>query len=183
MLKIHLRGFISILLSFAFFVVVFTGLVLWLSHAPETFGIGKGVWKQCHIFTSFLMLLTGLLHFWLNWPVYWGYLWQRSTASLNQKREMVLALVVTAIVVGVASLGGHGGGDRLFRMSLQTIAEKSGKSVDQIVSTLKKEGIAVHDPGDSVLEIAQHNGTAPDAVLGVLHRTMPEAIASVQGGH
>jgi hypothetical protein len=51
----------------------------------------------------------------------------------------------------------------------------------RIVSSLKKEGIAVHDPDDSTLEIAQHNGTAPDAVLGVLHRTVPDTMASVQG--
>jgi hypothetical protein len=183
MLKIHFRGFISILLSLAFLVVVFTGLILWLSHAPETFGLGKGVWKHCHIFVSLLMLLAGLLHFWLNWSVYWSYLWQQSSRRLNQRRELVLALAITAAVVCMASLGGHGDMGRLFGMSLREIAEKSGKPVDQMVSSLKKEGIAVHDPGDSVLEIAQHNGSVPDAVLDALHRAMPEAMASVRGEH
>jgi hypothetical protein len=171
------------LLSLAFLTVASTGIVLWLSHAPETFGIGKGVWKHCHIFVSLLMLLTGVLHLWLNWSVYWGYLWQHSAGRLNQKRELVLALTVIVAVICVASFGGHGDRGRLFGMSLQTIAEKSGKPIDQMISHLKKEGIAVHDPADSILEIAQHNGTAPDAVLGALHRAMPEAMTSVQGGH
>jgi len=183
MLRIHFRGFISILLSLAFLVAVATGIVLWLSHSPETFGIGKGVWKHCHIFVSLLMLLAGVLHFWLNWLVYWGYLWQQSAGRLNQKRELALALTVIVAVIFAASFGGHGDRGRLFGMSLQTIAEKSGKPVDQMISHLKKEGIAIHDPADSVLEIAQHNGTGPDTVLGALHRTMPEAMAAVQGGH
>ena len=50
MAKFHFRGFISLLLSISFLVVVFTGLVLWLSHSPQTFGIGKGAWKHAHIF-------------------------------------------------------------------------------------------------------------------------------------
>jgi hypothetical protein len=183
MLKFHFRGFISILLSLAFVVVVATGLVLWLAHSPETFGIGKGVWKHCHIFASLLMLIAGLLHFWLNWSVYWSYLWQQGARRLNQKWELLGALAIVAAVVGLASLGGHGDMGRMLRMNLQEIAEKSGNPLDRVVSTLKDKGIAVHDPSDSVVEIAQHNGVAPDVVVGVLHHEMPEAMGRFRGGH
>ena len=33
----------------------------------------------------------------------------------------------------------------------------------------------------SILPMARHNGTAPDAVLGALHRAMPETTSSVRG--
>jgi hypothetical protein len=183
MVRFHFRAFVSLLLSIAFLIAVATGLVLWLAHAPQTFGIGKGVWKHVHIYASLLMLVASILHFWLNWSVYWSYLWRRAAGRLNQKKELALALAVTAAIVCMASLGGHGDMERLASMSLQKIAEKSGKPVEQMISVLKNEGIAVHDPADSVLEIAQHNGSGPGAVLGVLHREMPEAMASVREGH
>jgi hypothetical protein len=71
MSRFHFRGFVSILLSLAFLVAAATGLVLWLAHAPQTLGIGKGVWKQTHIYVSLSMLAAGVLHLCLNWSVYW----------------------------------------------------------------------------------------------------------------
>ena len=35
----------------------------------------------------------------------------------------------------------------------------------------------------SILPMARHNGTAPDMVLGALHRAMPEAMTSIRGEH
>jgi hypothetical protein len=183
MVRFHFRGFVSILLSVAFLIAVATGLVLWLAHAPQTLGIGKGVWKHTHIYVSLLMLTAAVIHLWLNWPVYWGYLWQRTAGRLNQKWELASALGVTAVIVCAALLGGHGDMDRFVSMSLREIAEKADKPVEQMISVLKKEGIAVHDPADSVREIAQHNWTGPGAVLTILHREMPGAMPSVPGGH
>jgi hypothetical protein len=183
MFTIRFRGFISILLSLAFLLVVLTGLVLWLSHAPETFGLGKGVWKHGHIFLSLLMLLAGILHFWLNWSVYWRYFRSTSAGRAWRVQELALALAITALVVCMASLGGQGDMGRLFGMALREVAANSDQPVDRLVATLKEEGIAVHDPGDSILEIAQHNGTAPDAVLGALRRALPDAMRPLRGPH
>jgi hypothetical protein len=182
--KFQFRGFISILLSLAFVIVVVTGLVLWLSHSPQTFGIGKGVWKHTHIFLSLLMLIAGAIHFWLNWPVFCSYLWQKATGRLNQKRELALAVAIVALIT-IPGLFHDGPGDlqRLGAMNLQQVAQRSGKPVDQIVSVLKQEGIDVHNPADSLLEIAQHNNSAPDALLAVLYRTMPEAMPPMRGEH
>jgi hypothetical protein len=33
----------------------------------------------------------------------------------------------------------------------------------------------------SILPMARHNGTAPDMVLGILHRAMSETASSIQG--
>jgi hypothetical protein len=55
-------------------------------------------------------------------------------------------------------------------MNLPQIAQISGKSVDELVAILKKEGIAVHEPKDSLREIAEHNEVPPQEVSSVLMR-------------
>jgi hypothetical protein len=169
--KFNLRGFTSLLLSFAFLVVFFTGLVLWLAHSPQTFGIGKNVWKHTHIWASLLMSAAAILHFVLNWSVYWGYLWQKTAARLNQKWELALALGIVVAIVGTAAF--HPSGEMMQRfaaMNLSEIAKMSGQPVEEIVAILKKEGIEVHDPADSLREIAEHNQVPPQAVVTIVQR-------------
>jgi hypothetical protein len=174
MSKFSLRGFTSLLLSISFLLVLTSGLVLWLAHSPQTFGIGKGAWKHAHIFVSLLMASAAILHLVLNWSVFWGYLWQRTPGRLNLKRELALAVVVVVVIVSAASLGGHGDMmQRLGAMSLQQVAEMSGQPVGQIVSALKKEGIHVDDPADSLTKIAQHNEVPPQKVCAIVQRQMP----------
>ena len=177
MSKFNMRGFASLLLSFSFSVVLATGLVLWLAHSPQTFGIGKEIWKHTHIFASLLMAAAAILHFILNWSVYWSYLWQKASGRLNQKREFALALAITVAIVATAAF--HPSDDRMQRfaaMSLPQIAKMSGQSVEQLVAILKKEGVAVHDPADSLREIAEHNKVPPQAVGAILLREL-------HGGH
>jgi hypothetical protein len=170
MSKFNLRGFASLLLSFAFPLVLVTGLVLWLSHSPQTFGIEKGVWKHTHIWASLLMSAAAILHFVLNWSVYVGYLWQRATSRVNRKWELALALAITIAVVATSAV--HGPGDipmeRLLVMNLPQIAKLSGRSVDDMVADLKKQGIEVHDPADSLQEIATHNKVAPTKLMPIV---------------
>lgn len=173
MFKLQLRGFISILLSLAFFIVVITGLVLWLSHSPQTFGIGKGVWKHTHIFMSLIMLISGVLHLWLNWSCYWHYLWNSATRRLNQKRELIAALAIVALVLGTAAIDNHGGMGPFGAMSLQDIAKRAGKPVEDIVAMLEKEGIEVRNSADSLMEIAKQNESPPERILSVLHEELP----------
>jgi hypothetical protein len=173
MSKFNMRGFTSLLLSFSLLVVFATGLVLWLAHSPQTFGIGKDVWKHVHIWTSLLMSVTAILHLVLNWSVYWSYLWQRAAARLNQKWELALALGITVAIVGTAAL--HPSDDMLKRfaaMNLPQIAQMSNQSVDELVAVLKKEGIDVHDPADSLREIAEHNEIPVQKVAMLLQPKM-----------
>jgi hypothetical protein len=173
MSRFNLRGFSSLLLSFSFVVVLATGLVLWLAHSPQTFGVGKAAWKHTHIWMSLLMAAAAILHFVLNWSVYWGYLWRKATARPNLKLEFALALAITVAIVGTAAF--HPSDDmmqRFARMNLPQVAEMSGKTVDELVAILKKEGIAVHEPKDTLREIAEHNKVPPQAVSTVLMRQM-----------
>jgi hypothetical protein len=169
MSKFSMRSFASLLLSFTFPIALVTGLVLWLAHSPQTFGIEKGIWKHTHIWASLVMSAAAILHFVLNWSIYRGYLRQRATAGLNRRWELALALGITLLIVGTAAI--HPSDDsmkRLAAMSLSQIATMTEKSVDEIVAVLKKEGIDVHDPTDSLKEIAEHNEVAVQKVAGII---------------
>jgi hypothetical protein len=171
--KFNMRGFTSLLLSFSFLVVFATGLVLWLAHSPQTFGISKDVWKHTHIWASLLMSAAAILHFVLNWSVYWSYLWQKAAARLNQKRELALALGIVIAIAGSAAFDSSGEAvQRFAAMNLTQIAKMSEQPVEEIVAILKKEGIEVHDPTDSLREIAEHNKIPPQAVISVVQRQL-----------
>ena len=177
MFKLNLRGFTSLLLSLSFLVAVVSGLVLWLVHSPQPggallLGIGKGAWKTAHINVSLLMVIAAVAHLWLNWSIYWSYLWQRAAHRLNQKKELAWALAITVAVACTASLGGHAEFQRLGAMSPKEIAEKTGQPVDQLVEVLKRGGIAVHDPADSLMEIARHNNVSPGAIIPLLPQSV-----------
>jgi hypothetical protein len=173
MSRFNLRGFASLLLSFAFPLALATGLVLWLSHSQQTFGIGKGVWKHVHICTSLMMSAAAILHFVLNWSVYWSYIRKKGVAWPNLKWELALALGITLAIVGTAALDrGDDMMQRLAGMSLSQVAEMSNQSVDSIVAILKKEGIHVHDPADSLREIAEHNKVPVQKVAITLRSEM-----------
>jgi hypothetical protein len=173
MSKFNLRGFSSLLLSFAFTIAFATGLVLWLSHSPQILGIEKGVWKHTHIWASLLMAAAAILHFVLNWSVYWSYLWRKAAGRPNLTWELALALAIIVAIVGTAAL--HSSDDMMRRfaaMNLAQIARMSGQSVEEIVAVLKKEGVVVHDPADSLREIAEHNNVPPQAVCAIVQRQM-----------
>lgn len=183
MTPFRMRGFVSILLGVAFLLAVATGLVLWLSHSPETFGIGKGAWRHTHIVMSLVMLIAGVVHLCLNWSVFRSYFVERGAFRLSHKRELALALAIVAILAVPGFFGRHGDMQQMGATSLVRIAEQCGKPVDQLVDLLKTEGIEVHNPGDTLVEISQHNGQSPMRVMDILRRNLPEMMRRKHGAH
>ncbi|MEN6450415.1 MAG: DUF4405 domain-containing protein [Thermoguttaceae bacterium] len=168
------RGFASLLLSLSFVIALTTGLVLWLSHSPQTFGVGKGAWKHIHIFVALLMSIVAICHLVLNWRVYWGYIWQKAAGRLNLKWELALAVLVTAGVCCTTLLEDHSRPRlNLAAMSLRQVAGNAGQSVEKIVAALKSQGIEVHDPADSLREIAEHNKLSAERVCAAIERQAP----------
>ncbi|MEN6457834.1 MAG: DUF4405 domain-containing protein [Thermoguttaceae bacterium] len=168
MSRFNTRGFVSLLLSLSFFVAVVSGLVLWLTHSPQTLGLGRGDWKHIHIFVALLMMIAGIWHFILNWAVYASYLWRANRPNL--KWEAALAVVVTAAVTCTTLLEEHGSSARLMAATLQQIAGNSGQSVEKLVAALRDDGIQVHNPADSLREIAEHNKLSAEKVCAAVER-------------
>jgi hypothetical protein len=122
------------------------------------------------------MLIAGILHFWLNWGIYWSYLWKRTSGGLNQKREMALALGIVLLIAvpGFFHDGSAEMQQRLGGMTIQQIADRSGKPADQLVTALKKEGFDIHDATHSITDIAKDNAKTPTAILAIITREVPE---------
>lgn len=179
MSRFHSRGFVSILLSISFLLVTISGFVLWLSHSPQTFGISKGVWKHDHIFLSLLFLVSCLFHLWFNWAVYWSYIWKPSRPRFQRKVEWALALALVALIASTGFFDNHGGSDRMLSTSLREVVRRAGKSEEQVVAILEKESISVHNPADTLLEIAKHNNVAPEKLMAILQRTVFEGTKEV----
>jgi hypothetical protein len=168
MSKFSWRTFASLLLGFTFPLVLITGLVLWLAHSPQTFGIGKGIWKHTHIWASLLMSVAAIVHFVFNWSVFWSYIRRKGESLLSRKLEFALALGIVALLIVTAVVHPDEGIQRLAGMNLAQIADGSGKSVEDLVAILKKGGIAVRDPNDSLREIAEHNNVPVQQVATLL---------------
>jgi hypothetical protein len=169
--KFHGRSFVSLLISLSFLVVFASGLVLWLSHSPQTLGVSKGAWKHVHIFTSLLMAVAAVWHFVLNWSAYRAYLWEAAARRLARKWELTLALAITAGIAGTAALDRHDDMMQRFTgMNLRQVADMTGQPVDSITAVLKKEGLDIHDVNHSLREIAEDNKVSPMHVTAILQR-------------
>jgi hypothetical protein len=167
MFRLHLRSFVSLLLSIAFPIVLLSGLVLLLTRTPEFLAVGRGVWKHVHIFVSLLLAATIIAHLTLNWAVYWSYV-RQALGRRTHLGELVAAVLLVAAVVGTAAMEDHGGGGAMNRFgatSLRDAAARGGISTEQAIAALQNAGIHVHDPAVSLAKIAQHNGVTPPAVL------------------
>ena len=173
MSRFNWRSFASLVLSFSFTFALATGLILWLSHSPQFLGIEKGIWKHTHIWMSLLMAAAAILHFILNWSVYWSYLWRKATGRPNVKWELGLALGIIGAILATAVF--HPSDNMMQRfaaMSLTQVARMTEQPVEELVAVLKKEGIAVHDPADSLREIAEHNKMPPQRVCEIVQRQL-----------
>lgn len=106
MSKFNVRGFVSLVLGLSFLIVLVSGLVLWLAHSPQTFGIGHGVWKHVHIFTSLLVGAAAIGHFVLNWSKFLCYLWPTTSDRRALKWEAIGAVLLVVVIVGAAAMHG-----------------------------------------------------------------------------
>ena len=128
------------------------------------------------------MAASGIMHLCLNWRSTGADVWQRPE-SLNQKLNWAspwpLRLPSSCVRVG-------GGGDPMRRLAMMTandVARSASQPVEQFVRAMEKEGIAIHNPADSLQEIAEHNQTTPQAVLEVVSRVSPSALRMGPPGH
>jgi hypothetical protein len=171
-MKYYFRGFVSFLLSFTFLVALVTGVFMWI-HKPILFSLG--VWKNVHIYVSFLMAVTAIVHFLLNWPAYWGYLKHRMPKR-GQLAEFSAAFLLTTVLCVVLGMNAGGppktGGAKLDpKTSLQQIVKDYEKS---LVDTLAKQGFKVQNPTDSLSRIAEENQKSPDVLIMLIQRQMPQ---------
>lgn len=102
-LKIHLRGFVSLLTSFSFLVMAISGIILfvvpqgriasWINW--QIWGLTKTQWGDIHISTSLLFIVAGLWHTWINWRSLISYFRDKTRKTIALKRELLISLLLT----------------------------------------------------------------------------------------
>jgi len=111
-LHFHFRAFITLITSFCFLVLVFTGIVLYIEpHGRVAYwtewrllGLGKEHWDGVHMVASLLFLMSSVFHFYLNWKPLKRFLQCRLRQGVGRVREMALALLLVVLCsVGAAS--------------------------------------------------------------------------------
>ena len=108
--KFNTRVFISFNLFLSFFMIVISGLILYLTPPGRVanwtnwtlIGFTKHDWQAVHTIFSYTFLIFGILHiFSFNWKAFLHYIRSKTTREMKQKKEMVYtAILVSALFLG-----------------------------------------------------------------------------------
>jgi UDP-N-acetylglucosamine:LPS N-acetylglucosamine transferase len=104
--KFSWRAFISFGLTWSFFIIFFTGIILYISPPGryanwvtwKIFALTKSEWQALHTVFSFTFVILSILHlFIINWKVFWNYIKARAKVGLNKKRELFISSAIILI--------------------------------------------------------------------------------------
>lgn len=97
------RIFISLGLFVAFFVLLVSGVILYISPPGRVanwtnwglLGLGKSEWQQQHIIFSFAFAVLSLFHlFFINWKAFLSYLKTKASEGVRHRKELVAVTLV-----------------------------------------------------------------------------------------
>lgn len=198
-----IRPFISLVLFLCFGLMIFSGLALYLrpegSIARWTgwkmLGLDKEGWEGIHTFFCLTFVMAAVLHLVLNLKSLLRYFFPAMDRNRRIRRELVAAvgLVTTILVLAVLRVppvymvmewrSAIKKGSAVVRIqppapsfekrSLKEISVYFGVSLDQITGFLKKEGVKITKPDDSLEKIAQQNRTSPQNLYILILSSIP----------
>jgi len=104
--KFNFRGFISLFITAITVFVFISGIILYLApHCGvarwlgwEVMGLSKENWSDLHIVLGFIFLIGAVLHLIYNWRTLLAYLKQKAGKSFSFSKELITALILTAVV-------------------------------------------------------------------------------------
>lgn len=108
--KFSARAAAVFLVGLGFLGMVVSGIVVFIAPSGRlagsldwsALGLARVQWEQLHLTMAVVFIGAGLWHIWLHWPVVRNLLWSAAARTLCHRRELALALVITALVVIVA---------------------------------------------------------------------------------
>ena len=152
--------------------------------------LSKPQWNALHIVGGIFFILGMLLHTLYNWRALMLYLRGRKKRMAIFTRPFIVALVLTVAMCVCAILFlppakqimhlGHAINQKHLRtysvfpcgdLKMYTLSKVShylGVDTDWLVNVLKKNDVRVGSINQSVLEIAEQNGIAPQSVLNII---------------
>lgn len=187
----QLKPFISFLTILSFLLLAFSGFVLYIR--PEgslarwvgwrAIGLSKSDWETVHIVFCTLFVLSGIIHFVLNFRAIVIYLTTGIDRTRKNLKEMIIAVavVVALLLVAVWSLPpgswlmagrtqfkNHPRAMRLQppapdfeKQSLRRVAEHFGQAPDRVLKELQARGLKGVSLESSLEEVARKNQMTP----------------------
>lgn len=203
----HWRGLTSFIVTLSFLVLATSGVILYLSPKGRVanwtgwsiLGLEKEQWGAVHTLMALVFVVAAVFHLYFNWTIFWNYLKTRAAAKINLKRELALAIVLTAAVfVGtvmevppfstVVALG-----DRVKdhwehkaasapvphaeEFTIEELAAEAGVTLDVALQRLESAGISGAAHSEKVADIAARNRISPNEVFAII-----QARGAGQGG-
>ncbi len=104
--KINWRAFTSVYMGFSAFIVIISGIILYLAPPGRVahwsywslLGLTKTEWQALHTIFTFLMIFFVGLHLYYNWKPLMNYLRRKTKESFQLRTEMFIALVLTVLI-------------------------------------------------------------------------------------
>jgi len=210
-MRLQTKGFTSLLLTLAFLALSISGVVLYMTPQGRVahwtgwslLGLDKEQWQALHTNMAILFLVVALVHIALNWSMLWCYIKKRTGRGLNLKREMILAVAIAGLVTGGTILGwppfstvtdvneqikdywerrsATAPAPHAEEFSLKRLAGQMGLSAEDVVKTLRGQGIEVADAEQTVRAVAENNGRTPAEIHAILRNQFPEGPSAVPG--
>ncbi|GBC59672.1 RND transporter [Desulfonema ishimotonii] len=193
--KQMLRRTASLTLFLSGIPVIATSIILYIGPPTHVahfsdwtmLGLTKCQWNAVHIMVGLLFLIAMLFHIGFNWKPILVYLKNRRREMVLFTRPFVVSLVITAYVC-VGTLWGLPPMSRIIqwvrsvkiahvrtygtppygqaeRSSLESIAMYMCWDVEKSIAALRKKGIRVDSPGQSIKAISRNNRISTSAVL------------------
>jgi hypothetical protein len=196
----YTRGFTTFVIVMTFLILLTSGTILFFSPRGRVanwtdwavLGASKEQWASVHYTAATLFLVIAALHISFNWKVLLGYLRLKRVEGVRLKKELIAALVVSAIFVAGPLTGFPPFGnfinahedvkdywDRVTEqkqapiphaedMPLTELAALIDMPIEDLVSTLREKGFAVDRSSMTLADLASGTGLAPSDIYALV---------------
>ncbi|MGD9264521.1 MAG: DUF4405 domain-containing protein [Lysobacterales bacterium] len=197
--KQQLRSLTAFIVTWAFIVLTVTGIILYV--VPQgriaywvhwSFaGMEKEQWGWVHMMFGGVLIITGMIHLYLNWKPFKKYFADRVKGRFELKQEVFVATGLTIAIFAVSAMNlppaswiielnewtkdrwitspaleppfGHAE-----ESSLSGLSRKVGLDIDAVKQALEREGIKFTGSKDTLESIARLNNTTPMSIYRVM---------------
>lgn len=193
---------------FCFALLLLTGFILYIvPHGRVAYwadwrlwGLSKTQWTDIHLNVSLLFILSGFLHIYYNWKQIVSYLKNRAKKIKIFTKDFNIALLITVIFVAgtyfmippfswVLNLSesikdaasvkyGEPPYGHAELSTVKTFAKKMGFDAEDAIQKVKKRGLKIEGPEQTLKDIANANGLSPQ---GLYLMMKPEKEESLTG--
>jgi len=194
-----LRRFISLVILFAFLVMSYTGIVLFLSPKGrvanwtnwELLGLDKTQYTNLHVTFMVLFIVGMIFHIYLNWGALLIYLTNKAREFLLFTKEFILALGINLLFL-LGTLYYWTPFEQFLDFqydikaswekkvdkapyghaelsTLEEFAQKTGRTTSTIISGLTTHNLQGIAPHKTIAEIAKENDKSPAQIFDIMN--------------